>query len=362
MQDVKIIYPAYPAACDPVHPVIIYFGRSMKNKLLLAAVKLLQNKKKCKGQKILAIATTALGDTLWATPGLESLRKSFPKAYIAVLTSPVGEQVLRHNPWTDEIFILKGFFALWKELPEFSDVVVFHASQRFILPLAALLGAKRIVGTGGINKGLDELLTDAVENRHEHEIVRRLRLIERIGAKRHSETLSFFLQPDEKIPSRPGTVALHPGSKDPFKRWPKEHFIAVGQRLQKMGMHILVTGTNEELALRKEIAGAISGAEILENLPLRKFAAVLNGIDLLISNDTGPVHLACALKCPVIALYSSTDPKLCGPHQAENSFAIARSPSCRPCLKRACLRPFCLMQIGPEEVVNAAQKMLNLRS
>ncbi len=332
----------------------------MKNKLLLAAVKLLPKKRNCEGRKILAIATTALGDTLWATPSLESLRISFPNAYIAVLTSPVGEQVLRHNPWTDDIFVLEGLFGLWRKLPAFSDVVILHASQRFILPLAALLGATRIVGTTGINKGLDKLLTDALDNRQEHEIVRRLQLIERIGAKRHSEILSFFLGSEEKMAPRPNTIALHPGSKDIFKRWPKEHFIAVGRALEKLGLQIAITGTNDELGLRKEIAKAIPGAKVCEDFPLRKFAAFLDGIDLLISNDTGPVHLACALKRPVIALYSPTDPALCGPHKAESGLAIARPPTCSPCLKRLCARPFCLMQMGPEEVVNAAKKVLKL--
>jgi heptosyltransferase-1/heptosyltransferase-2 len=338
---------------------VVIFFQIMKNKLLLAAVKLLQKKRECEGRRILVITTTALGDTLWATPSLQSLRMSFPDSYIAVLTNPLGEQVLRHNPWTNDIFLLEEWFNLWRKRRSFSDIVLLHASQRFILPLASLLGATRIVGTAGINKGLDQLLTDALNNRQEHEIVRRLQLIERIGAKRHSETLSFFLQPEEKIAPQPNTIALHPGSKDPFKRWPKEHFIAVGQALAKRGFQIVITGTKEELALCEEIAQAIPGAKRYADVSLRSFAAFLASIDLLISNDTGPVHLACALKRPVIALYSSTNPNLCGPHRAKNALAIARPPTCTPCLKRACARPFCFLQIGPEEVVNAAKKMLN---
>jgi ADP-heptose:LPS heptosyltransferase len=329
----------------------------MKNRLLLAAVRLLRKKVSHPKQKILVITTTALGDTLWATPALESLRASFPNAYIAVLTSPIGEEALRYNPWTNDLFVLKGFWTL-KRLPLFSEIIILHASQRFALPMAALLGPNRIVGTSGINKGLDELLTDSIDNRQEHEIERRLQLIERIGAKRHSETLSFFLQPQEIVPPQLNTIALHPGSKDPFKRWPKEHFIEIGRQLQKMGYQIVITGTKEELALRREVADAIQ-ARLLGDFSLREFAAFLNRIDLLISNDTGPVHLACALKRPVIAIYSSTDPKLCGPHKAKYATTIARPPTCQPCLKRACQRPFCFMQIGPEEVINAAKIILN---
>src|ERR1700722_8177059 len=108
----------------------------MKNKLIIAILKLFREKSS-HSNRILVVATTALGDTLWATPAIESLRKTFPNAYIAVLTSPIGEQVLRHNPWTDKIHVLKEplllqFLKLRKELGQFSDIALLHASQRLM--------------------------------------------------------------------------------------------------------------------------------------------------------------------------------------------------------------------------------------
>lgn len=348
----------------------------MKNSIILRAVHFLQRRFPISPPplqpRILVVASTALGDTLWSTPALESLRKSFAQAYIAVLTSPIGEQVLRHSPWVDHIFVLDKpliptCFKLWKQLRQetFQDIVIFHASQRAIFPLCALLGAKRIVGTYGLSKGLDSLLTDAVPPCAQHEIKRRLGLIERIGAFAHSNTLSFFLQPEEraagcfaKIIHVP-LIVLHPGSKDGFKRWPLEHFSSVGRALQELGAQILITGTKEELTLMKKIAEQIPGAQIADpSLSLRHFGALLEQVDLLISNDTGPVHLACALRTPVIALYSPTDPLLCGPYKAHNAVAITRPPTCESCLKRRCRRPFCMLQIGPEEVIRAAKNML----
>lgn len=335
----------------------------MKNRLILWLVRKLQQKTKAVStNRILVLSTTALGDTLWATPALESLRSSFPEAHIAVLTSEIGEQVLRHNPWTDQIYLLKEpllsrFFSLWRTLRKerFDTVLIFHASQRLALPLAALLGASRIIGTSGINKGLDELLTAPIAPKYQHEIVRRLELVERIGAKRCTEKLSYFIQPEERVAPIP-KIAIHPGSKDAFKRWPPEHFITLGKRLQELGHKILITGTREEWPLMESIARQIPGAELLDpTLSLRAFAAHLEQIQLLISNDTGPVHLACALETPVIALYASTDQALCGPHQAKRAVAIAKRTSCQPCLKRKCQRPFCLLQISPEEVLNAVR-------
>lgn len=342
----------------------------MKNILLKNLVKLgkLLIPKHKKQNNILVVATTALGDTLWATPAIESIRANYPHCYLAALTSPIGMQVLKKNPHIDKLFLLEEplsryFFSLRRKLyrEKFDTVLLFHASQRLTLPLCSLIGATTIVGTAGINKGLDSLLTHPLPNQAQHEIVRRLKIIEAIGAKPTTEKLSLFL--DQELPPREGGpwIAMHPGSKDSFKRWPKEKFIELGKRLKgEMACELLITGTKEEKALMEEIASAIPGAHIdAPNRSLREFATVLNQMDLLISNDTGPVHLACALKKPVVAIYASTDPAVCGPHKAENAIVISRRATCDPCLKRKCRLPFCFLQIGVDEVFDAAVKTLN---
>ncbi len=313
--------------------------------------------------RILVVATTALGDTLWATPALASIRRTFPNAYLAVLTSPIGLEILQHNPSIDQLHLSTPFIwrALYRE--QFDTILVFHASQRLVYPLCALLGASRMIGTAGINKGLDCLFTQTLPNLYQHEIARRLQIAEQIGVIPSSERLSFFLQPSEKpepLPKGPW-IAIHPGSKDSFKRWPAELFAQVGRMLkQQIPCEILVTGNASELALMREVAEQIPGAHLCDTkLSLRAFAAKLNQIDLLISNDTGPVHLACALNRPVIAIYSSTDPALCGPYKAEKAIAIYRRKTCTPCLKRQCNRPFCLLQIAPAEVVEKALHLLS---
>src|SRR5579872_6755702 len=108
--------------------------------------------------RILVVATTALGDTLWATPAIENLRHSFPNAYIALLTAPIGLEIFQHNPHIDKLHCLKEplshhFFSLWRTLRKehFDTILFLHASQRLTLPLCSLLGATRIIGTAGIN-------------------------------------------------------------------------------------------------------------------------------------------------------------------------------------------------------------------
>jgi len=319
--------------------------------------------------RVLIVSTTALGDSLWGAPAIENIRRSFPSSYIALLTSPIGMEVFKFNPHIDKLYPLKDpllprLLSLWKTLykEKFDTILLFHASQRLTLPLCSLLGASRIIGTSGINKGLDSLLTHPLPNHTQHEITRRLKISESFGAKTETEKLSFYIDPEEILPPRTNGpwIAIHPGAKDPFKRWPKENFIEVGKRLKNdLNCEILITGTSAEQKLIDEIAKAIPGAHPYDTkTSLRGFAAQLNQMDLLISNDTGPVHLACALNKPVIAIYASTDPNLCGPHHAQRATTISRRATCDPCLKRKCRRPFCLAQIGPEEVVTAAKRKL----
>ncbi len=303
--------------------------------------------------RVLIVTTTALGDTLWATPAIKALRPHC--SHLAVLTSPLGKEVLQHNPAIDQIHILGE--ALYRE--RLDTVLVFHTSLRIVLPLVCMIGASRIVGTVGINKGLDSLLTVPLQPTYEHEIVRRLRIVEAIGVPMpRDQTLEFFLTDGERLPQRERGpwIAIHPGSQDRFKRWPAENFIAVGKRLKEQipGWEILVTGGGRERPLMEEVARHIPGAQIDQPRSLRSFAALLAQMDLLISNDTGPTHLAWALQRPAISLFGPTDPRLCGPHQAVHAAAIAYRPTCSPCLRRGCRVPFCLLQIGVDEVVATA--------
>lgn len=336
----------------------------MKNSLLRFLCLAIPVKKHPIGEekRILIVTTTGLGDTLWATPAIESLRQSFPRSHIAALTSPIGYDLLKTNPRLDEVFSLKEpvlpkVLGLWKTLyrRKYSTVLIFHASQRLIFPLCSCIGATEVIGTLGESKGLDSLLTKALKRKHEHEILRRLKLVKEIGGTILSEKLSFFPENRPCPFPRGKYVIFHVGSKDGFKRWPAKNFISLGNALkQKCGLEIIVTGSKVEKPLIDQVVAKIPESKAYIIPSVHDFAAVLKSTKLLISNDTGPVHLACALKCPVIALYGPTDPKLCGPHTAENAHIFSVAPTCTPCIKRKCKEPFCLRQIGAHQVLEKA--------
>jgi lipopolysaccharide heptosyltransferase II len=323
-------------------------------------------------KRILIVSTTAIGDTLWATPAIANLRRHFPQAHIAVLTSLAGEQVLSHNHHVDVLYTLKEpvllrFFSLFKKLKQehFDVALILHASQRLVLPLCAL-SIPRIIGTRKINKGLDDLLTDPVEMLSEHEIERRLKILDRIMVPRSSSTLSYYVQPQEREEacrfigtSKQKRIAFHPGSKEAFRRWPPGCFAEVGRALQQtFDCEIFLTGTRTEEPILYKIRQQLPNARIVSSSSIRFLGAFLEQMDLVLSNDTGPFHLACALNRLAIGLYVSTNPSLCGPYLAPRAIAISAEPTCTPCLKRRCRDPFCFLQISPEQVIDACKKLL----
>jgi ADP-heptose:LPS heptosyltransferase len=350
----------------------------MKNRMIKCLVQLLKPKAPTLGEerRFLILSTTGLGDTLWGTPAIRALRKCFPTSYIGVVTSPIGKSCLQHNRRIDELFIVEDplfrhLFPLYRKLKKrgISHVLSFHTSQRPMLPLAAILGAQEIIGTHGINKGLDFLLTQSLDNEGMHEIQRRLNIVAQVGAHTLDSSMELFLGSEDErrvdnflaelqIPSYLPLIALHPGAKDGFKQWPASHFVELGNRLvRNIGCRLIITGTPTEKSLVDSIVSQIEGAAAATDLPLLATAALIKRMDLMISNDTGPMHLAFAMKTPTIGLFTPTHPHLCGPYLVENALSIAKKTTCSPCLRKKCLEPFCLLQIGVQEVYDAALRM-----
>ncbi len=313
-------------------------------------------------KRILVASTTGLGDTLWATPAIRALKQTHPQALICVLISPIGAQVLKNNPYIDQMIVMNSssflqFPKIAYSIKRFDpdQVFIFHTSQRIILPLCAMTRAKSIAGTCGINKGLDKLLTNPCTPIYQHEISRRMQITSVDG----NETLDWHTTNDEAIWAqefikqftRP-VIALHPGSKDRFKQWPKEHFIMLGQKCaSELNAQVVITGNLAEKPLANQIAKSIPGANSLAGeLNIRQFGALLPLFQCFVTNDTGPMHMAFATTTKTVALFGPTDPNLCGPHQAKQANIIAKKKTCSPCLRKKCCDPFCMRSIGVQEV------------
>ena len=164
-------------------------------------------------------------------------------------------------------------------------------------------------------------------------------------------------------------VLVHPGSGDNFtgRRWPTRRFGLVARRLvDEHDAAVVVTGTRAERRLAHEVVEA-SERDLFDlsgRLPLADLIAFLDRAEMLISNDTGPVHLASALGTPVLGLYGPNTPLLYGP-LSPGSRAFYDAPACSPCITNLnyktsrCLNPVCIRAISEEEVAQAAFHLLS---
>lgn len=312
---------------------------------------------------VLIVSTTGLGDALWATPAIRALKELNPEITLLVLTSKTGKAVLENNPHVEEIFSVKNpvffslfplFFTLKKK--KITDVLLFHTSQRPLLPFVSLLGASQVIGVQGENKGLDSLLSIAIAKQEEHEIQKRLRLVKAAGFNTAAFPLEVFFKEEIVSFSSSPLICIHPGAQNHFKEWDESHFIALGRKLEGT---IIVTGTAKEKPRVEAIAGQIPGASFLIFDTLSSFASLLKKASLLIACDTGPMHLGFALKTPTLALFCPTDPKVCGPFLPQGKvLVIAQKKTCTPCLGKKCRDPFCLLQIGVDAVYDATKRFL----
>jgi len=308
-------------------------------------------------QRYLIISTTGVGDTIWATPALEALKG----VDVTLLTTPIGKQLLLHNPNIDRFFTLKDRFLFFKlRKCKFEKIIIFHASQRPVFLLASILGAGVVVGTEGLSKGLDDLLTTAVPNNQVHEIDRRLALTKACQLPSPSVPLKFHFSPNEHSSLSHKYFLFQPGSHDCFKQWPLESFAKLGNKLCKYG-EVIIIGSPKERAMAERLAGEIYGARsVAGKLSIRKIAKMIEGARGIVTNDTGPMHLAFALNVPTWALFSPTSPKRCGPYMAKNAHVIAKPTTCNPCIKKRCADPFCMRQISPNSVYESIYSALEL--
>lgn len=313
----------------------------------------------------LVVSTTGLGDTLWATPALRALRRRWPEAKISVMTTRLGKEVLKGCRAVDHFFVVgDGLFSFFGPLRKLrrervDTALIFHTSQRFALPVCALCGIERIVGTQGLNKGLDGLLTVALKGQRCHEIERRLEIVRAVGGEEVSPLLE--MGGEKRAKRSEVVVGIHPGAKDTFKQYPPEYFIQVARALkQLLKCQIVITGGPEEKGLVEGMCAQVEGAiSLAGGLTIGELAGEIGAMDLFITNDTGPMHVAFAVQTPTVALFCPTDPALCGPYRAEKVRVLSKERTCRPCLKKKCRDPFCMRQIPVLSIVKAAKELID---
>ena len=157
-------------------------------------------------------------------------------------------------------------------------------------------------------------------------------------------------------------VALAPCSRWVTKNWPPGHFIEVGRRLQEAcGATLYLVGGPQDRQECAQIADALPDARNLcARTSLPELGGLLAAMDLAVTVDTGPMHVAAAAGTPVLAVFGATDPRRTGPFGRDHRVLTTEGPDCRPCRARHCRRHdlACLQELDPGRVAAAALAML----
>ena len=325
-----------------------------------------------------------IGDLVMATPVLVDLRARFPKAVITAMCKAPLSELLKEESAIDELYSYTRPSNSFLRRKEKRDIV--EKLRRGKYDLGILLTNSfssawwfwqgRVKRRVGYRKGLRSLLlTDAVSfpNKKQHQVDLYKGLLEEIGIP-HSKTMPRLVLTEKEIEEskellyRRGLqrgkklVGINPGaSYGSAKCWPLERYRELAKRLLKdPGLEVVFFGDSGTFSLVKEIVQGLS--ERVINLAgvtsLRELACIIQEVDLLITNDSGPMHVGAALGTPLIALFGSTDEERTGPYGQEEE-VIRKKVACSPCFKRVCPIDFrCMKGISVDEVFVRAEKIL----
>ncbi|HIO69873.1 MAG TPA: lipopolysaccharide heptosyltransferase II [Nitrospirales bacterium] len=332
-------------------------------------------------ERILLLKPSSLGDIIHALPTLAAIRRTFPEAHISWLVKKAWAPILHHHPLLDDIieveFSAVRLFGLIGSLrARRFDIVVDLQGLLRTGVLSWLSGAATRIGFTDAREGSSLFYTRRIvaPMREMHAVDRYLCLASALGATSSKSEFVLPYRSDEKrrgealftkagLDDASNVIGIAPSARWVTKRWPAESFAAVADQLQYEGPHkVVFIGVTQEKsevarvkrAMRTEAAD-LTGLTTVGDLP-----AVMRRLRLLITNDSGPMHVAAAVGTSVVAVFGPTSSACTGPYG--DGHTVLTSPvDCRPCFRRQCHNPNtyeCLTRISVQDVVRAAQRVL----
>lgn len=335
-------------------------------------------------RRVALIKPSALGDIIHTLPVLTALRQRYPYAHITWVVNRAYEPLLRDHPDLSAVLpfdrhtVRHGWLSALSYGSEFLRKL---RDQHFdlVLDLQNLLrsgimtfatGAARRVGLETSREGARWFYTDvvAVPNRDAlHAIDRYWLAAKALGAGDGPKTARLPIPNDDLSwadrvlgPLPRPWMMLGVGARWTTKRWPAEHFAALARRAQQhFGGTVVFVGSRDETAAARLVANALSGPSLVltDQTTLPQLAAILFNADVMVANDTGPLHLATALGRPVVAPYTCTKVRRTGPYGWESKAVEARI-WCQGSYLKRCARMECMAALTPDHLWPALYEVL----
>jgi heptosyltransferase-2 len=334
--------------------------------------------------KILLIQTGFIGDLILSTPVIAGIQKLYPEASLSVLTTPVCSPLLQADSRLSEVLVfdkrkddkgLGGLYRMIKKLraKSYDKIFSLHKSHRTAL-LVALSGAAEKYG---FEEASMPFLYTKVSPRADlkHDVLRNLAILRNVGVNVEEastpmqlksstaavEVANEFLQ---KISSRP-LIGVAPGSVWLTKRWTESGFRNFVRLASARGWGVALLGGPNDIELAETIRdGNQEVLNLCGKLQIDESVAFIRNLDVLVSNDSSPLHMASATGTPVVALFCATVPEFgYGPWMVPHKILGVPNLECRPCGRHGgntCPTGThaCREGITPESVVQAVDLLL----
>jgi ADP-heptose:LPS heptosyltransferase len=345
--------------------------------------------------KIAVLRANALGDFIFALPAIDALRAAYPQAEIALLARRWHQTFLAHRPGSiDRVVVipdggigqesdtsqdpleLEQFFAAMSR-EQFDMAIQMHGGGRNSNPFVQRLEARLTVGLRSPDAiALDRSMPYIY---YQPEILRYLELVSLVGATpvtlepRLMVTNTDLLEAQKAIPllttnsSETPIVVLHPGASDSRRWWPTDKFAAVGDALATAGAYVAVTGTPSEHELVEAVVNQMHAKahNLCGQLSINGLAGLLSQSRVIVSNDSGPLHLAAAVGTATVGIYWCGNLITAGPlsrtrHRPAVSWRL-HCPVCGiDCTQSGCNhRASFVADVPTQEVIESALSLLN---
>ena len=306
---------------------------------------------------MLLIRLRSIGDTVLMTPCLSALKSWSPDLKISVVSEPLSAPLLEDHPLVDELLVAEPSVIARTTLiaklrsRRFDVAFNMHGGPTASI-LARLSGARRCVGYRGLP--LSSLLTDRAPSPDVilgsstiHSVEQQLALLKWAGLETGDSPLDLILKAcsdsEARITERLREMGLSqfaaivPGAAFESKRWSAEGFASVADHLMKVWnlQSVIVAGPGQEQLASEVVAAAKVKTIMLSGLTLKELMAVLRMSRLFVGNDSGPMHIAAAFDCPIVAVWGSSDEVVWHPWtragyrvvRGEHSHSIKQIPS-----------------------------------
>ena len=350
-----------------------------------------------KARRILAVRLDALGDVLMTTPALRALKRAKRGRHLTLLTSAAGAEIARLVPEIDAVIVyqapwMRASGGIAADVDRAAIDVLragnFDAAAIFTVYSQNPWAAALLCRLADIPRRLAhsrenpyQLLTDWVPESEpqsllRHEVRRQLDLVAHVGAVSDDLRLSLAPPADAhararallevaRVDTRTPWVVIHPGASAPSRRYPAEAYAQAARTLaRRYGWQIVFSGSAGEAALIEHIQTLMGAAShsTAGRLDLPAFCALIDMAPVVITNNTGPAHIAAALGTPVVDLYALTN--LQHMPWMVDSRVLYHDVPCKHCYKSICPQGHhdCLRLVPPDAVVNAALDLVTVKA